>query len=126
MIPKFKAYLKLDKKIVDVREINYKYKEIAWADGMYTEVDNFEDVELLQSTGLKDKNGVEIFEGDILHHNVQGTSVVYYPFRGNMDSFGTRNIKNGLGTTLRDTEKVGYEIIGNKFENRELLYCDSE
>ncbi|QDR65002.1 hypothetical protein FPV13_08950 [Mammaliicoccus sciuri] len=121
MIPKFRAYLNIHKKIVDVQEINYKYKEIVWVNGKYTEVDNFSDIELLQSTGLFDKNGKEIYEGDILHHKVQGTGVVFYPYRDNMASFGIRNVNTNFGRNLQDTAKAGYEIIGNKFEHQHLL-----
>ncbi|MCD5141229.1 MULTISPECIES: YopX family protein [Mammaliicoccus] len=121
MIPKFRAYLNIHKKIVDVQEINYKYKEIVWVNGKYTEVDNFSDIELLQSTGLFDKNGKEIYEGDILHHKVQGTGVVFYPYRDTMASFGIRNVNTNFGRNLQDTAKAGYEIIGNKFEHQHLL-----
>jgi len=121
MIPKFRAYLKDREKIVDVVEIDYRCNCIIWINEKYTEIEDFKDIELLQSTGLKDKNGVEIYEGDVLHHKVQGTSIVFYPYRDTMASFGIRNIKDNLGTTLKDTAKAGYEIIGNKYEHPHLL-----
>ena len=94
--------------------------QIAYYDSLH-EITNYE---LLQSTGLFDKNGTEIYEGDILHHKVQGVGVVFYPFRDTMASFGIRNVNTRFGRNLQDTAKAGYEIIGNKFENPELLRED--
>lgn len=71
MIPKFRAYINMHKKIVDVQEINYKHKEIVWENGRYLEVDFFSDIELLQSTELIDKKGIEIFEGHIINYKVE-------------------------------------------------------
>jgi uncharacterized phage protein (TIGR01671 family) len=125
MIPKFRAWDKFDKEMLDVHGINYD------ADGVWTkemiddesdgEFIHFSDIELLQSTGLFDKNGTEIYEGDILHHKVQGTGVVFYPYRDTMASFGIRNVNTNFGRNLQDTAKAGYEVIGNKFEHLHLL-----
>lgn len=73
-----------------------------------------------QSTGLKDKNGVEIFEGDILFHKLQGKCVVYYPFNESTASFGLKRVVNGFKNTLQDADRL-YEVIGNIHENPELL-----
>mgnify|MGYP001411100584 CR=1 FL=1 len=97
----------------------------------------FEDLILMQSTGLKDKNGVEIFEGDILkcasriYTNLGATGTGEYEETIKQviwkdDSWGTRVISSNL--TSKGAEKSGLvipakyaEIIGNIYENPELL-----
>ena len=75
---------------------------------------------LMQYTGLKDKKGVEIYEGDVLFHPLQGRRKVYYPYSERVASYGLRNIDNGFGSTLQDSHAV-WEVIGNIYENPELL-----
>jgi len=74
---------------------------------------------LMQFAGVKDKEGLEIYEGDVLYHPMQGKRKVYYPFMEHVASFGLRNIENGMAGALSDSHI--YEIIGNIFENPELL-----
>lgn len=122
MRTKFKAWDKVNKKMIeDVASIHFKSEMIVTRNLCFYP---FKDIELIQSTGLLDKNGKEIFEGDILHHKVQGTGVVFYPYRDTMASFGIRNVNTNFGRNLQDTAKAGYEVIGNKFEHPHLLEED--
>ena len=63
MIPKFRAFIKETKQIVDIKNIFF---EICVVTSTNNEFHKFEDIILMQSTGVYDKHGVEIFEGDII------------------------------------------------------------
>ena len=79
------------------------------------------DLNLMQSTGLVDKEGTEVFEGDILHHQIQ----TEYTFIVKYDKDNARWYGDGLSRTYRiDLMKhfmQYYKIIGNIYENPELL-----
>lgn len=63
MVPKFRAFLKDTNQIVDVATIFFNNRVIKAENNDFYQ---FEDVILMQSTGVYDKHGVEIFEGDII------------------------------------------------------------
>lgn len=70
---------------------------------------------LMEFTGLKDKNGVEIYEGDIVLIYDEKISKVFY----SQGSFCV-DILNG-GTPLHGFSSKQLEVIGNIYENKDLL-----
>lgn len=84
-------------------------------------IECFEDENLLvmQSTGLKDKNGVEIFEGDIIKEYSM-TEVIFHN-----GCFLGKELGEKPEYPIFDFLSSG-EVVGNIFENAELLKEEEE
>ncbi|MGN8983451.1 YopX family protein [Enterococcus villorum] len=89
---------------------------------------------LMQSTGLKDKNGVEIFEGDVVLVSVQNgfdylnnkkTIVQKSEFHSGLIC---KSLDIGMEYRVFKRNEAGYEyeVIGNIYENSELLEDSDE
>lgn len=121
MIPKFRAWDKTDKEMYLVDEINFNRGEFESIGDGITFLREADKVELMHSTGLVDKEGTEVFEGDILHHQIQTD----YTFIVKYDKDKGRWYGDGLSRTYRiDITKdflQYYKVIGNIYENPELL-----
>lgn len=73
----------------------------------------------LQYTGVKDKNGEDIFEGDIVLGDKGDRFVVFYDLGTASFSLEFLNNRKFRDSFLDDSEE--YEIIGNIYETPELL-----
>ena len=124
MTPKFRVWNEKTESFIDYGDLMLDLKNGKVYSGdvgipEYT-IDVTNQVILMQSTGLKDKNGVEIYEGDILYHPLQGVRKVFYPYSESVASYGLREVSTGFGSTLQDAHAV-WQVIGNIYQNQELL-----
>ena len=124
MIPKLRAWDKQDERM-SYGEVEYFDDSINYRfDHFCTGAD--EDVEFMQSTGIKDKNGVEIYEGDVINYRNS--------FRNPMTGSGSLSINRDFKIIFKDGEfkAKGFdirlknilnysEVVGNIYENPELL-----
>ncbi|HCZ5960416.1 TPA: hypothetical protein O3P59_002797 [Staphylococcus aureus] len=111
MMPKFRAWDK-DKKVMSfIDEIDFNSGYILISTGYKS----FDEVKVLQYTGLKDVNGVEIYEGDIVQDSYSG-EVSFIEFKEGAFYITFSNV-----TELISENDDIIEIIGNIFENEELL-----
>ncbi len=82
-----------------------------------------EDAILMQYTGLKDKNGKEIYEGDILKHSEYGSCEVVNKFGGfGIEAKTSSWISSGFHSfSTRSADYEHCEVIGNIYEDGHLL-----
>lgn len=122
---RFRAWLKEDKEMVDVEEINFYNGEFDFIGDAITWMCKSNDCVLMQSTGLRDKNGKEIFEGDILNIETDEENVrveVSWDSKHALFVFESKkyNEKEALGELFEDNS-YPFKIIGNIHTNPELL-----
>ncbi|EOC0750380.1 YopX family protein [Listeria monocytogenes] len=124
----FRAFVKETKKMLPVTDLCFNETEAVGVSGcgdpncpLCVDWYSFDDVVLMQYTGLKDKNGKKIFEGDIVNckffDRMVGdiTGVINF-----IDCvWAVSDFKNKRLYQLIDVDNI--EIIGNIHENPELL-----
>ena len=121
MIPKYRAWDSWRKRMSAVDRIYIDTKGVRLYDDFGEYWRDFSDVELMQSTGLFDKNGKEVFVGDIIKctrgclHEVYIEKEYGGTYIGGMPAVYLKGIREGYAWTGAE------EIIGNIYEKPELL-----
>lgn len=128
MIPRYRAWDKIHKtmyEVDDIMSIDFGKSEISVKTLFFERTSryDFDDIILMQSTGMTDKNGREIFEGDILDSEDSFLAGVV-ELRQNLGMFVSKLIKYNnferLCNVLDSTQ-----IIGNVWEDPKLLEVKS-
>ena len=132
MIPRFRAWDKHSQKMFANDEL------IIWNGNVYANDSkkltcnnlkgwSIDEEYLMQSTGLKDKNGKEIFEGDIITNGKDVMSIkrhdtlgFYIDFKGKIDFIADGADLEEFEEDVKEIADI-IEIIGNIYENPELF-----
>ncbi|EAF8151141.1 YopX family protein [Listeria monocytogenes] len=124
----FRAFVKRKKKMLPVTDLCFNETEAVGVSGcgnakctLCVDWYSFDDVVLMQYTGLKDKNGNKIFEGDIV--NCKFFDRMVGDIAGVINFidcvWAVSDFKNKRLYQLIDVDNI--EIIGNIHENPDLL-----
>ncbi|MCD0099770.1 hypothetical protein HK270_05900 [Streptococcus agalactiae] len=121
MIPKIRAWSKKFKRMYEVTLIDYENGDVGLKDDHGgVAIGDIKQLILMQSTGMFDKNGVEIFKDDIvkLRYTITSDFELFKvnQFRGG--SWRIDNIRRGSDLWLRNED---CEVIGNIYENQDLI-----
>lgn len=130
MITKFRAWLKNDKEMIDVDEIHWYGGQVDFIGDGITFMRKADDFILMQSTGLFDKNGQEIFEGDIVKRyrspffKAKWEYQIETVIKEEASLLLGRKYGKNFGTIPFNSpfaQSFLLEVIGNVHENPELL-----
>lgn len=142
MTPRYRAWIKTEKRMFlsdDILNIDYENKEIVtqqvyFKNGLPDDRDiyfyDFDEIVLMQSTGLKDKNGKEIFEGDVVKRyrspffKAKWEYQIETVLKEKASLLLGREFGKNFGTIPFDSPFAKsdlLEVIGTIYENPELL-----
>ena len=119
---KFRAWDKENEKMMKVSSLHLENKEISVKENGTFHLFRMQD--LMQYTGLKDKNGKEIYEGDIvkiIKLEGYGEYCDQVEYTGRIECYISEFRIQPLNLRLSDESTVEIEIIGNIYENKNLL-----
>jgi len=105
--------------MVEVKEIDLKYKIVKFENGNKDELRTFDQIKLMQYTGLKDKNGKKIFDGDILEFDFDdiGKQRAFVYWNEKYCAF----LLNVISNNFEFAKISDGKFIGNIYDNPELL-----
>nr|DAI40975.1 MAG TPA: YopX protein [Caudoviricetes sp.] len=154
-----KVFIKTKRKVSDVEQVDFSKKVVEIYDEYYRGFEDpsigfenytFDEVEFMDNTGFKDKNGANIYTGNIVEYvrrhpdvgtlrgvickNEYGAYVIeLYVMKNRMDEvcekidqmLGSKveYEKPNLSFLLDGTTHDGCVVLGNIYENKELLEC---
>lgn len=128
---KFRAWDKEHYKMHQVEEIDFIGEELKLCDAYdIEEYMHWSFLELMQYTGLKDTNGKEIYEGDIIrsrypaYNDEPERDYIYYvgfEMGGYYLKTKGSSFSHGLGYEITKAMNPKIEVIGNIYENPELM-----
>ena len=130
---KFRAWDKQTKRLYQVQTLQFygtnNTVDACWTNGVdfdgestlgEPELNNLHNLELMQYTGMKDVNGVEIYEGDIIREDIEkdGPPIIVSVVWEEGAFYGKERTHN---PEYIAKEFLNGKVIGNIYENQELL-----
>ena len=129
---KVRAWYKPYKQMCQVESLRFDGNEVyiavlieeSFYDRRLVEAD---EIVIEQFTGLKDRNGTEIYEGDICSFaSKTGKHIGVVEWSDNLASFGLRMVKNNFLYTFSELDTMGVnldtlEVVGNIHKDPELM-----
>lgn len=123
MIPKLRVWDTVKKAMHDVQAIVYTEERVY---PIYSKLIRkyipFGEAILMQYTGLKDKNGVEIFEGDVVEYIDGEFSFIGKVIKSQLGTYVTGSDNHSFEDFTDETTMVSdISVLGNIYENPNLL-----
>ena len=125
---RFRGFHPVLAEVQEIKFIDFIHNTVDFGDG---DIFNIEDVKIQQCTGIKDKNGKLIYEGDIVSYHNKKHYYYIYLYKGNVGFYHgdcvmqyilSKNFEDPINSALYNLwDEEDVEIMGNIYENAELL-----